>query len=203
MATRNLARLLSASLFIGSGCILADVELPLTCYLESGLEFRPDPAWLNLPGYAELPEELAPFQPRIELPPLVLERRFGREGLGDIPKAVDDIGATASVFLSLAEIRAAEGRFDFYAVNRLELWLERPDGSRISVLSCLRSEGCVAEDNRLAFELEPAHDLFPELRHDTLEFVLELEARFPREFEWSLDVEVCMNAQGGYEKQLF
>lgn len=193
-------RLLLAGVACSLGCVNAEAQLPQVCFLESGvsIEVLPLP---NVPGVQSLQGRLG----ATPLPSVRFKTSFVRDGLDAITEQIDEVGAEASVHLNFVEVVAVDGLDSFSSIRRIELRASPidPESSlgEIVLAACDHGAGCDTSSPTVTLSGSPETDLIPYLREPALEFTLELEGSPPLE-AWTLDVDVCLSAQGSYQYRL-
>lgn len=189
----------------GAGCIQVDAELPTTCFLQNGVS-------IEALGVDEVRVQAgfdAVRDAGIELPevlPLVaVETSFRRDGLDQIPDALDELGADATVSLLAVDVTATEGLTSFEIIDEVAVTMA-PAGPETglppTVLArCRRDEGCDVSGATVILAGAPDTNLVDYMRAGELEFTLELAGRPPLE-TWTFDVDVCMSGGASYEYEL-
>lgn len=207
LAARNLTRLGALTLFAAPqlACLRVDAELPRTCFLQPDVSIEAvEVEGITAQGAFEA-AEAAGIQLPDNLPPVAVEQTFTRDGLSDIPRAIDELGAEASLSLLFVDVSATAGLDSFDSIGRIGVLLRPTDpasGLEPQTLAlCDRSQGCDVSGATVTLAGDAQRDLLPYLRAGELEFTLQLEGRPPLE-AWAFDVDVCMQGDGAYEYRL-
>ena len=186
------------ALALGMGCVQVDAELPTTCFLQSGVSIEAlgvDEVRIRA-GLDAIGDALP-----VDLPSVSVEQSFQRDGLDEIPSALDEIGAEASVSLLAIEVVATSGLSSFEGIDRVAITMAPTNANSTlppTVLArCDRAAGCDTSSDVVTLDGDSSANLVNYLREGELDFTLQLQGVPPLE-TWSFDVDVCMSGEGAY-----
>lgn len=200
-------RLLSIALISGmssAACYEVAVEVPNACLSQQDVQF------LSLledqfPDDPNNPTQLAD----IEVPEGAelegdTEQSFVLDDFGELKDLLDHDGADANMVVLAATLRARSGFTDFSFLKRATLTLQTTDENSdlpVATIVACDAVDCGSESDAVTLSGNQQESVVEYIRTGSVQFNLAMGGALPLT-NWSVDVEVCMEADASYSGSL-